>query len=113
MDNSTLKYLEITVSYPERIALRGEHVTSVSLDDVSLADAAALTIASQSIRTTDGYQHAFQLRYDPSLINSKHTYSLSARIEHDGRLIYINTTSHEVDLNNLPDKPLSVRVRRI
>ncbi|MFQ6572422.1 YbaY family lipoprotein [Pseudomonas sp. UM16] len=113
MNTETHNCLEVEVLYLERIALIGENLVTVSLNDVSLQDVPALTMASQTLRTDKNVPFAFTLRYDPSLIKDNHTYSLSARIEHEGRLLYINTSAYEVDLNNPSDTPLTVVVQRV
>ncbi|PSS49004.1 YbaY family lipoprotein [Pseudomonas sp. BBP2017] len=105
--------LEIEVLYLERIALIGEKLVTVSLNDVSLQDAPALPMASQTLRTDQNVPFDFKLRYDPSLIKDNHTYSISARIEHEGRLLYINTRAYTIDLNNPSATPLTVVVQRI
>ena len=113
MNTEMLKCLEIEVLYRERIALNGEHLVSVTLYDVSLQDVAALPLASQSLRTDQNVPFSFALRYDPSLVKDGHRYGISARIEHEGQLIYTSTSAYDVDLQQPSASPLTVIVQRV
>ncbi|GAD74828.1 hypothetical protein VAZ01S_016_00120 [Vibrio azureus NBRC 104587] len=83
----TMKMITGTIAYRERIALPDNALVTVTLEDVSLADAPAEVLASQSF-TTDGQQVpiAFELSYDSNDIQPNHRYSLRARIDVDGQL---------------------------
>lgn len=97
------KVLEGTVAYRERIALPEGSVITVSLNDVSRADAPADTIASQTITTNgENVPIAFALAYSPAAIESTHTYALSARITVHGQLRWITTDHVAVLTNNAP-----------
>ncbi|MCG3733976.1 YbaY family lipoprotein [Vibrio cincinnatiensis] len=87
---NTLASISGTVAYRERIALPEQAVVSISLQDVSLADAPAKVIATQRIET-QGKQvpFDFELAYDASKIIAQNRYSVSARIEVDGQLLFI------------------------
>ncbi|WP_137937437.1 YbaY family lipoprotein [Chitinivorax sp. B] len=93
------------VVYRERMALPPNAKVQVRLDDVSLMDVAATTIAQQTIQTK-GKQVpiAFKLRYPANKLEAKRQYALTARIEVDGKLWFINTTSHPVDPTAPPAK---------
>lgn len=107
---NTLASIIGTVAYRERIALPEQAVVTISLQDVSLADAPAKVIATQRIET-QGKQvpFNFELAYDASKIIDQNRYSVSARIEMDGQLLFITDmyygvitdTAHttQVDLN--------------
>ncbi|MGF1778031.1 YbaY family lipoprotein [Vibrio nomapromontoriensis] len=86
-----------TIAYRERIALPPNAIVTVKLQDVSLADAPATLIAEQTFET-DGAQvpFDFELSYNAADIDSRHTYSVSARIEVDGKLRFISDTSYPV-----------------
>ncbi|TKG01549.1 YbaY family lipoprotein, partial [Vibrio lentus] len=66
-----------TVSYRERIALPENAVVTVTLEDISLADAPSTVIATQEF-TTDGKQvpFAFELSYDNNKIQPNHRYNM-------------------------------------
>lgn len=86
-----------TVFYRERIALPDNAVVTVKLQDVSLADAPAKVIAEHQFET-NGAQVPFDfvLAYDTSKIEARNRYSVSARIEVDGKLRFITDTSYQV-----------------
>lgn len=86
-----------TVAYRERIALPDQAVVTISLQDVSLADAPAKVITSQRIET-QGKQvpFNFELAYDASNILPQHSYSVSARIEVEGQLMFISDMHYGV-----------------
>ncbi|EEY43684.1 lipoprotein-related protein [Vibrio mimicus VM223] len=72
-------------------------MVTVYLQDVSLADAPATVIAKQNF-ITNGMQVPleFNLAYDSSKIKASHSYSVSARIEVDGKLRFITDTHYGV-----------------
>ena len=97
-----------TVFYLERIALPPGAVLKVQLIDGSIADAPADVIAQETIQVTTQVPIPFSLSYDPHRIIPSHTYAVQARIEVDGKLRFINTSSNPVVTNG---KPASVDVR--
>ena len=101
-----------TVVYRERIALPPDAVYIVRLDDVSLQDVAADTIAQQ-VQVTDGRQVPlpFRLYYVKRRIEERNTYALNARITFDGQLQFINTTRQRwIPFNR---GPVTIRVDQI
>jgi putative lipoprotein len=94
-----------TVSYRERMAMPENALLTVQMQDVSLADAPAKVIAEQKIEFA-GKQVplAFELHYDASRIDRKHTYSVSARITVGGRLRFLNTRAYRVITGGNPAK---------
>lgn len=101
--------LDGEVFYLQRIALPPTATLTVSLQDVSLADAPAQTLAKQSGPIQGQVPMPFHLTYDQKQIQQGHTYSVSARIEVDGKLLMISTERYSVDLT-LEEKP-PVRIR--
>jgi len=89
--------------YRQRIALPDNAIVKVQLQDVSLQDVAAKVISEQIIETK-GKQVPipFELPYDPDEIDERNTYSLSVRITVDGKLKFINKTSHRVLTRGAP-----------
>ncbi|MNL47275.1 hypothetical protein D3C87_1700550 [compost metagenome] len=55
----------------------------------------------------------FQLSYDPAQVQPGHQYSVSARIEVDGKLMYTTTTQHAVQLDGSDPQSLKVRVHAV
>ena len=102
--------LDGEVFYLQRIALPPAATLSVSLMDVSLADAPAVTLAEQKGPVNGQVPLPFHLSYDPAQVKPGHSYSVSARIELDGKLMFITTERHSVQLNGQDSQPLRLRV---
>ncbi|MDD1794346.1 YbaY family lipoprotein [Enterovibrio makurazakiensis] len=99
------------VYYLQRIALPSNAKLTVTLADVSLADAPMEVISSQSYMT-EGQQVPlpFNLSYSPSEIKPGHTYTVSARIEVDGELIFISDTANHVINDPANTQNISIQV---
>ncbi|HTZ47899.1 MAG TPA: YbaY family lipoprotein [Verrucomicrobiae bacterium] len=86
-----------SVTYLQRMALPPTAVIEVKLQDVSLADAPAKAIAEQTYNLGERQVPVpFSLNFDPAKIDPKHTYSLSARITVDGKLVFISDKAYPV-----------------
>ena len=94
-----------TVIYRERLALTPGAKLEVALRDVSYADAASPLIARQVIPNPGQVPIEFRVGYNRDDINSRNTYSVTARItESDGRLAFINDTAYDVITRSNPTK---------
>ncbi|MET0773883.1 MAG: YbaY family lipoprotein [Pseudomonas mandelii] len=102
--------LDGEVFYLQRIALPPSATLSVSLQDVSLADAPAVILDEQKGPVKGQVPLPFHLSYDPAQVKPGHRYSVSARIEVDGKLIFITTEHHAVQLDGSDPQPLKIRV---
>ncbi|QXI19701.1 YbaY family lipoprotein [Pseudomonas hamedanensis] len=102
--------LDGEVFYLQRIALPPSATLSVSLQDVSLADAPAVVLAEQKGPIKGQVPLPFHLSYDPAQVQPGHRYSVSARIEVNGELMFITTENHAVQLDGNDPQPLKVRV---
>ncbi|WP_422417466.1 YbaY family lipoprotein [Pseudomonas sp. GZD-222] len=102
--------LDGEVFYLQRIALPPAATLSVSLQDVSLMDAPAVTLASQSGPVKGNVPLPFHLSYDPAQVKPGHRYAVSARIELDGKLLFINTEHHGVQLDGNDPQPVRIKV---
>jgi len=102
--------LDSEVFYLQRIALPPSATLSVSLQDVSLADAPAVVLAQQKGPIEGQVPLPFHLSYDPAQIKPGHRYSVSARIEVNGELMFITTENHAVQLDGNDPQPLKIRV---
>lgn len=100
-----------TLAYRERIALPDNAVVTVTLQDVSLADAPAKVIAKHRFET-NGAQVPFEfdLAYDTNKIEARHRYSVSARIEVDGQLRFITDTSYPVITDDAQTDNVNLRL---
>jgi len=101
-----------TVTYLQKIALPADAVVTVSIEDVSLADAPAGVLSSQVIETKGSQVPiAFAVPYDPGKIEANHTYSLRARIEDgNGRLLFTSDTSVPVITRENPTQDVEIIV---
>lgn len=82
-----------TIFYRERMALPPTATIKLQLADVSLADAPAKVLDEYAFASA-GRQPPFDvaLRYDPAAIDPRHDYTVQARIELDGQLLFISDT---------------------
>ncbi|GAB6259965.1 YbaY family lipoprotein [Photobacterium sp. CCB-ST2H9] len=89
--------IEGSLAYRERIALPDDALITVTLSDVSLMDAPAEVISSQSY-LAGGKQvpFSFTLQYMEGEVKPAHTYAVSARIELNGKLLFITDTANHV-----------------
>ena len=97
------------VFYLQRMALPPQAVLSVTLQDVSLADAPSIELARQQGPVNGQVPVPFRLDYNPQQVDPRHRYSVSARIELDGRLLFISTQHYGVKLDG-SDQPLRIRL---
>ena len=102
--------LEGEVMYLQRVALPPSAHVNVKLQDVSLADAPAIALAEYSGPITGQVPIPFRLHYNPSDVKAGHRYSVSARIEAEGHLLFVTTEHHDVQLNGQDPQPLRIRV---
>lgn len=87
-----------TVAYRERIALPANATITVTLNDVSLADAPAKVISQTEFQSA-GKQVPipFELTYDRAQIDPRHRYAVSAKITGaDGQLLWITPDHNEL-----------------
>lgn len=91
-----------TVAWRERIVLPPNSVLIVSLQDVSLADAPTTLMAAQRQEGSFTPPVPFSLRYDPAKILPNRRYSVSARIEVDGKLLFVSDTAYPVLTGGAP-----------
>ncbi|MHA6684191.1 YbaY family lipoprotein [Mesorhizobium sp. A556] len=99
------------VLYRERIALPPNAVLSVQLADVSRADAPAAILGEQKIVPAGQVPIKFEIKFDPSVIQTNMSYALQARITVDDKLWFITDTRHQVD--PLSREAQTVMVRKV
>lgn len=98
------------VFYLQRMALPPTATLKVTLQDVTLADAPAQILASQNGPIKGQVPLPFHLTYDQKQVQSGRIYSVSARIEVDGRLLMISTERYTVDLTLDEKPPVKIRL---
>ncbi|WP_087019881.1 YbaY family lipoprotein [Thaumasiovibrio subtropicus] len=86
-----------TVNYRERVLLPDDAVITVTLEDVSKMDVKSTTISQHRFLSRgDQVPLEFALQFDREAINERHRYSVSARIEQNGELLFITDTHNGV-----------------
>jgi uncharacterized lipoprotein YbaY/heat shock protein HslJ len=85
-----------TAMYRERMALPPDAVFEAVLEDVSLADAAAVEIARMTIQGPSAPPIRFSIPFDAAKIDSKRSYSVRARIRVDGKLWFASDSAYPV-----------------
>lgn len=107
--------LEGSATYRERIALPPDALFEVSLQDVSRADAPARVISRVRIESPGQVPLRFTIPFDPARIEAGRRYTVSARISHRGKLMFITDTSHPVlqDGASGPHAPLDLMMRQL
>ncbi len=99
------------VWYRERIALPDHAKLIVTLEDTARQDVAADVIATKTLVLDKRLPWTFSLDYDADKITEKGRYVLRARIEVDGQLKFINTTT--IPAFNNADKPVRIMVSSV
>lgn len=102
--------LDGEVFYLQRIALPPTATLSVNLQDISLADAPSVVLARQSSPVAGQVPLPFHLHYDRQQIQPGHRYAISARIESQGKLLFVTTEQHRVQLDGKDPQPLRIRL---
>jgi putative lipoprotein len=104
-----------TVTYREKIALPPQGVViTVKVEDVSRADAPAITIGEQIIENpAHQVPIPFEIEYNPDDIDERYTYAMRVRIEVDGELWFINTTRYQVVTRGFPTSDVEVMLEKV
>ncbi len=87
-------------------------VLTVTLNDVSLADAPATVLSTQTIDVTE-FPVAFELEYDLGDIVDNHTYAVAARVDAGGDLLMISDSMTPVITRGAPTRGVDVALVRI
>ncbi|HRP07147.1 MAG TPA: YbaY family lipoprotein [Gemmatimonadales bacterium] len=103
-----------TVTYRERMALPPDADITVSLLDVSLADAPATTIAETTF-TAGGRQVPlpFNITYQTSQITDNHAYVVRGSIRSDGALMFTTDQAYPVLTSGTPSRVDLLLVRSV
>ena len=91
-----------TINTQSQVELPAGSIVNVQLQDTSRADAPAIILGEQVIQNPERFPISFEIEYDPDIIDERNVYSMRARIEVDGKLVFINTTSHYVITRGFP-----------
>lgn len=102
------------VVYRQRIALAPDAIVEVSLQDVSRADAPAVTLGSQTIETQGAQVPIpFAVEYDLSQIDPAGLYALRATIKEGGELTWSSTTIIPVITRGAPTDQIEILVQPV
>ncbi len=104
-----------SVTYLQRSVLPPDAVVTVQIQDVSKADAPAIVLGEQVIRT-EGKQvpFAYSVPYDPKQIQDNHTYSMRATIvDGAGNLLFTSTTAYLVITRGNPTSNVEIVVQPV
>ena len=99
-----------TITFDGDQAIPDGAVMTVQLRDVSLQDAAAPLIASQTIDDPGRFPIDFAVPYEPGDIDQRATYGLQVRITLHNRLIFINDTAFDVLTRGNPGRGIDMWV---
>ncbi len=102
-----------TVNKLDRSALPTTAVVEVTVQDVSLADAPAKVIGTQTIENPGQVPINFSVSYNPADIQDNHRYSVRATIKDGGKLIYTSTTVIPVITMGAPTSGIEVMVQAV
>ena len=91
-----------TINTHDQAELTAGSVVNVQLQDTSRADAPAIVVGEQIIQNPEQFPIPFEVEYDPDKIDERNVYSIRVRIEVEGKLIFINTTSHYIITRGFP-----------
>ncbi|MAD04632.1 MAG: META domain-containing protein [Pseudoalteromonas sp.] len=112
-EQSTMKTLNTQVTYLDRSMLPPGSVLKVQLADVSKMDAKADVLSEQEIELNGAPPYSVELEYDESKIADRHRYSVSARIENQGKLLYISTTHNNPFAEDVSGDVYKVTVTKV
>ncbi|NHB92588.1 YbaY family lipoprotein [Photorhabdus cinerea] len=106
-------YVKGNINILQRIALPADAILTVSLSDVSLADAPSITL-SQKRERLDGKQSPFHfvLPYRPSDVKPNARIVVSASVSLHNRLMFVTDTAYEV-INNGKTKDIEIILKAV
>lgn len=85
-----------TVSYLQRVALPPDSDVIVQLRDISRLDSPSGVLAEQRFTPRSQVPLPFELSVDPGRIDPRMRYAVAARIQRNGKLLFINDKLHLV-----------------
>lgn len=100
-----------SVTWRDRMAVPQGAVLDVQLLDVSRMDVAAVPL-SQMRHALDRMPFAFELAYDPALIDDRMTYAVQARVLVGDQVLYRSTTGYPVLTRGAGDR-VEITVERM
>lgn len=111
--NKTMATLKTQVTYLDRSMLRPGSVLTVKLSDVSKMDVKAEVISEKTIELNGAPPYTVSLQYDQASIKERNRYSVSARIENQGQLLYTSTTHNNPFAQPQTDNAFEIIVSKV
>ncbi|OBU18563.1 hypothetical protein AYY19_01450 [Photobacterium aquimaris] len=111
-EQANMKPLEVSVIYLDRRMLPPGAVLNVALEDVSLADAASVTLSTESMDIAGAPPYPVTLNYDANKIKANHRYNVRATVKVDNKLIMTSTTAVDPFAADAK-QPLEVKLDRV
>jgi uncharacterized lipoprotein YbaY/heat shock protein HslJ len=102
-----------SVTYRDRALLPPDATLTVTLADVSRADAAAEVLATAEMQTRGAPPYPFRLAYDPARVDDRNSYAVSARVTLGDRLMMVSDSHHPVITRGAPVSDVEVILRRV
>ncbi|VVN86637.1 YbaY family lipoprotein [Pseudomonas fluorescens] len=96
-----------------QIGLPANSTLTVTLQDVSLADAPAKELARSVTPNAETAGLDFNLVYAAANVEPGHSYAIQANIESNGQLIFTTTEHHRVEPDAANLQPLEILVRKV
>jgi len=94
---------------PDSSGLPADATLTVTLQDVSVADAPAVVLSSEVIELSDTeFPVAFELPYELGDIAENNTYSVAGRVEAGGELVMISDTIVPVITSGAPTSEVEI-----
>lgn len=93
-----MRRVQGSVMLPDRAPLEPGTLVVIRLQDASRVDTPAVLLAERRIEAGDQRQAPFLFNFgvEPERIDPRGRYTVSARIEREGRLLYISDTAYPV-----------------
>lgn len=89
-----MNHIEGTATYRERMLLPPGSRLEVTVEDISLADVPATVLSRTVVQLSGAPPYPFTVQYRASGMAPGHRHGIRARIEHEGRLLFITDTHH-------------------
>jgi putative lipoprotein len=89
---TAMRHVTVSADYRVRLMLPPDAELTATLEDVSLADAAARRIGESRMQTVGAPPYTLRIAYDPAAIEARHTYAVRVQIRHQGRLLMTSDT---------------------
>lgn len=93
-----------TVTHADHVELPPGAVLKVTLEDVSVADAPSVVVATDTRTNLGAPPYRFSLGFDPASIDRRHTYSVRARVSLGDRLLMTTDTHAAVITRDAPTR---------